>query len=441
MEPALARPGATTRKWWLSAGFVVVILLMVLVTAVGVERMTENNRRMQAVIDHHNVKIDLTLSMYTLARERSITLLSMVTMEDPFDREEKREYYVELGGKFAAARAEFSHKKLDKEEKALLDAQGALSRLIVPVQDKVIDLLDQDDLDGAVEILLDQGIPAQDKALAQLKEILDFQYELAKRALHETSQIVKTTTIFMSLLALVTIGLSVGIAFFVIRKTRRDEHEIERLDKLKRFLSPEVAKLVTEEQEKSLLQSHRAYIAAVFCDLRGFTSFSANMEPEEVMGVLQVYHENIGQLVAEHDGTIDHRAGDGLMVFFNDPLPCEEPVFRAVRLALSMRESFIDMNSDWTKRGYQLGFGVGIASGHATLGVVGFEGRYDYTANGNAVNLAARLCDEAGDGQILISHKAYIELDERIEAQPIGERTLKGFPSQITAYNILGISS
>ena len=218
-------------------------------------------------------------------------------------------------------------------------------------------------------------------------------------------------------------------------------NEIERLNRLKRFLAPEVARLVTEEQEKSLLQSHRAYIAAVFCDLRGFTSFSVNMEPEEVMGVLQTYHNDIGQLVAEAGGTIDHRAGDGLMVFFNDPLPCDEPVFKAVVLALDMRRRFLELNQEWKKHGYELGFGVGIGSGYATLGVVGFEGRYDYTANGNVVNLAARLCDEARDGQILVNHKAFVEVEDKVDAEPTGSLTLKGFSGDINTYNVLGVRS
>lgn len=218
-------------------------------------------------------------------------------------------------------------------------------------------------------------------------------------------------------------------------------HEIDRLGRLKRFLAPEVARLVTEEQEKSLLQSHRAYIAAMFCDLRGFTSFSVNMEPEEVMSVLQTYHETLGQLVAEHGGTIDHRAGDGLMVFFNDPIPCEDPVLKAVQLGLDMHRAFEHMNEDWKKHGYELGFGVGIASGYATLGVVGFEGRYDYTANGTVVNLAARLCDEASDGQTLVSHKAHIEVDDQVSVESVGDLMLKGFSSPITAYNVLNITS
>lgn len=153
--------------------------------------------------------------------------------------------------------------------------------------------------------------------------------------------------------------------------------------------------------------------------------------------MLQAYHERLGRLVAEFEGTIDHRAGDGMMVFFNDPIPCDEPVYRAVTLALRMREEFAGLNRGWQKRGYELGFGVGVASGYATLGIIGNEGRYDYTANGNAVNLCARLCDEAGDGQILIDHKTYVEIEDRVEVEPVGELGLKGFSGKTRVYNLL----
>lgn len=221
------------------------------------------------------------------------------------------------------------------------------------------------------------------------------------------------------------------------QRVEQQVSEIERLNRLRRFLAPEVAKLVAEDDEASLLRSHRAYIATLFCDLRGFTSFSVSMEPEEVMTVLQTYHENFGRLVATHGGTIDHRAGDGLMVFFNDPLPVDEPVLKAVQLGLDMRRCFAELNQRWAKQGYSLGLGIGISSGHATLGVVGHEGRYDYTANGNAVNLAARLCDAAADDQILISSQAFNEVEHKIDAESVGPLTLKGFPGQTMTYNVL----
>lgn len=202
--------------------------------------------------------------------------------------------------------------------------------------------------------------------------------------------------------------------------------EIEKLARLKRFLAPEVARIVLAERGDSMLQSHRSYIVALFCDIRDFTRFSESMEPEEVMDVLQKFHQSMGRLAAEHGGTIDHRAGDGLMIFFNDPLPCDDPELSATRMALSMCELFEDLNRKWKKHGYDLGLGIGIASGYATLGVVGDEDRFDYTANGNVVNLASRLCDEAGDGQILINHRMQVALEGRVEVGKIGELNLKG---------------
>ena len=212
--------------------------------------------------------------------------------------------------------------------------------------------------------------------------------------------------------------------------------EIEKLAKLKRFLAPEVAQVVLAEHKESMLESHRSYIVTLFCDIRGFTGFSEDMEPEEVMEVLQIYHQNMGKLVAKFGGTIDHRAGDGLMVFFNDPIPCDQPELKAVDLAISMRELFDELNTAWEKQGYHLGFGIGIASGYATLGIVGYEDRYDYTANGNAVNLASRLCDAAGNGQILISKKTYLTVENQVEVSDIGELELKGIGKPVAVYDL-----
>ena len=212
--------------------------------------------------------------------------------------------------------------------------------------------------------------------------------------------------------------------------------EIDKLARLKRFLAPEVARIVLEEHSHAMLESHRSYIVALFCDIRGFTRFSESMEPEEVMEVLQGYHQGMGRLIAEYGGTIDHRAGDGLMVFSNDPIPCDEPEQKAIDLALAMRDAFNEMNIDWQKQDYQLGFGIGIACGYATLGLVGYEGRFDYTANGNVVNLAARLCDEAVDGQILIGRRVYVRVEDRVEADTVGELEFKGFSAPIAVYDL-----
>jgi class 3 adenylate cyclase len=215
--------------------------------------------------------------------------------------------------------------------------------------------------------------------------------------------------------------------------------EIENLGRLKRFLAPAVAELLVSEGQDSRLDSHREYIATLFCDMRGFTSFTESMEPEEMMAVLRAFHEEMGRLAADRQATIDHRAGDGLMLFFNDPIPCDSPVLRAVQLALDMHGAFDRLNENWKKFGYALGFGIGIASGYATMGIVGSADRRDYTANGNAVNLAARLCDHAEDGQILISPRALVDVEDMVEAVPFKELQLKGINNPVVAYRVLGL--
>lgn len=219
-------------------------------------------------------------------------------------------------------------------------------------------------------------------------------------------------------------------------RVREQVAEIERMAQLKRFLSPKVADLVIARGDKSLLEYHRGYVATLFCDLRGFSSFSENAEPEDVMDILQRYHQTLGRLVFEHGGTIDHRAGDGLMVFFNDPLPCDEPVRQAVEMAFEAREKVGALLHKWSQLGHKLGFGIGIAAGYATLGLVGDENRSDYTAIGNDINLASRLCDHAKDGEILISQRAYLEIQNLVEGQEVTGLDLKGVSRSQIAYKI-----
>ncbi len=215
--------------------------------------------------------------------------------------------------------------------------------------------------------------------------------------------------------------------------------EIERLGSLKRFLSPQLAELIVSAGDERVLESHRREITVVFCDLRGFTAFAETSEPEEVMSVLRQYHEALGQLIFRHEGTLERFVGDGLVVLFNDPLPCPDPSGRAVRMAIAMRARIADLSEGWRKQGHDLGFGVGIAQGYATLGRIGFEGRSDYAAIGPVANLASRLCDEAGSGDIFISQRALAAVEDMVEAEPLGDLVLKGFVRPVTAYRILGI--
>jgi adenylate cyclase len=210
-------------------------------------------------------------------------------------------------------------------------------------------------------------------------------------------------------------------------------------EELSRFLSPQVAALVSSPQGEQLLAGHRRQITAVFCDLRGFTAFAETAEPEELFGVLRDYHEAMGALIVEHGGTLEHFAGDGIMIFFNDPVLQPDHVERAVRMAVAMRERFAGLAVRWRKLGYELAFGVGIAVGYATLGRIGFDGRFDYGAIGNAVILASRLSSEAKGGQILLSQRAFAAVEEMVEAESVGELALKGFSRPVPAVDVIAL--
>jgi adenylate cyclase len=215
-------------------------------------------------------------------------------------------------------------------------------------------------------------------------------------------------------------------------------HTIElQKEELSRFLSPQVAALVSSPEGAQLLAGHRRLATSVFCDLRGFTPFSEAAEPEEVLGVLREYHKTMGELIVEHGGTLEHFAGDGLMVFFNDPVLQDDHVERAVRMSLAMRDRFDDLAARWSKRGHSLGFGVGIDTGYATLGRIGFEGRYDYGMVGTAVITASRLSSAAAAGQILLSPRSHADVEHLVEVEPVGELQLKGFSRPISPVNVL----
>jgi adenylate cyclase len=205
---------------------------------------------------------------------------------------------------------------------------------------------------------------------------------------------------------------------------------------LARFLSPAVAELVSSDDGAQLLAGHRAYITVVYFDLRGFTAFAEAAEPEELISVIRDYHAAAGELVVAHGGTLEHFAGDGLMVFFNDPVSMADHELQATRLAVAMRERIEGLAQGWRRRGYELGLGTGIAVGHATLGRIGFEGRYDYGALGSVTNLAARLSDEAAPGQILLSQRAFAALEGKVEAERVADLNVKGFGRPVPAYEV-----
>jgi adenylate cyclase len=214
--------------------------------------------------------------------------------------------------------------------------------------------------------------------------------------------------------------------------------EIERIGRLKRFLAPQVAQLVSSGDER-VLESHRREVTIVFCDLRDFTPFSETAEPEEVITVLREYHKTLGALIDKFEGTIERFAGDGLLVLFNDPLPCVDPSARAVRMAVEMRDQVAKLAAGWRSQGHELGFGVGIAHGYATLGCVGFEGRFQYSATGTVANLASRLCDQARNGQILVDAKVHAQVEALAEMESVGELNLKGFHRPVKVFNVRGL--
>jgi adenylate cyclase len=214
--------------------------------------------------------------------------------------------------------------------------------------------------------------------------------------------------------------------------------QLERLGRLKRFFSPQLAELIISGDAEDPLKTHRCDLTVVFLDLRGFTAFAETAEPEEVMSVLHEYHAEMGKLINDYEGTLEHFAGDGMMIFFNDPVPVTNPAERAVRMALTMRERVAGLKLKWRKLGHELDFGVGISQGYTTLGAIGFEGRWEYGAIGSVPNLAARLCGEAQPGQILISQRMLAHIEELAECATAGELTLKGFSRPVAAYSVLG---
>ncbi len=221
------------------------------------------------------------------------------------------------------------------------------------------------------------------------------------------------------------------------RRVAEQVAQLDRLGRLKRFFSPQLAEAIVAGGAADPLATHRREVTVVFVDLRGFTAFAETAEPEEVMGVLREYHAELGGLVLEYEGTLERFAGDGMMIFFNDPVPMPDAAERAVRMALAMRERGRALTARWRKSGHELDLGIGIAQGYATIGAVGFEGRWDYGAIGTVTNLAARLCGEAAPGQILVARRVLAAVEDRVVAEPVGELALKGFRRPVAAFDLV----
>jgi adenylate cyclase len=217
--------------------------------------------------------------------------------------------------------------------------------------------------------------------------------------------------------------------------------QIERMGRLRRFLSPQLAELIVDSGDESFLESHRREIVVVFCDLRGFTAFAEASEPEEVMGVLEEYHAALGDLIFRFEGTLERFAGDGLMVFFNDPVRCEDGPVRAIRMSVAMRTRVRGLAESWARQGHDLALGIGIAQGYATLGRIGFDGRHDYAAIGSVTNLASRLCADADPWQILVTGRVFSAAGSLVVGEDVGSRELRGFSRRIHAFDVRGIDN
>jgi adenylate cyclase len=219
----------------------------------------------------------------------------------------------------------------------------------------------------------------------------------------------------------------------------RVRDQVGQLERLKRFFSPQLAEAIVAGGADDPLQSHRRQVTVVFLDLRGFTAFAETAEPEELMGVLREYHAEMGKLILEHEGTLERFTGDGMMIFFNDPVLVPNPAERAIRMAVAMRERVSDLSAGWRKRGYDLALGVGIAEGYATLGAIGFEGRWDYGAIGTVTNLAARLCNEAKGGQVLVTSRVAGAVEDLVDCEEVGALALKGLLRPVPTFSVIGL--
>ena len=292
---------------------------------------------------------------------------------------------------------------------ANIDALQARSVLAVP-------LLDKDEAIGCI-VLTNREVAAYDENDASLVETFAAQAVIA----------IENVTQFQ---ALETLNAELG------DRVEEQVGQIERMGKLKRFLPSAVADTVISSGSDKMLSSHRALLGVLFCDIRGFTAFCETAEPEETIEVLQTYHQEMGKLINAHGAGVDHRMGDGIMVLFNDPIPCDDPAGDAVRLAIAMRARMAELGKDWKRMGFRLGFGVGVSLGYATVGLVGYEDRSDYTASGTAINVASRLCEMAEDGEILLSTRAAIATEDDFPSTSTGEVTLKGIREPVEVFSL-----
>ena len=467
----------------LPLGFAVIILMMVVLTSLGVLRMQQNIRLMEEVVTQNNVKVDLVRNMYVAARERSILLLKMMVLEDPFERDEMFLEFNGMATRFVKARAALLETQLDEHETKLLKQQDAITSVVAPLQNSIADMMVVEDMKQAREKLLEEAIPGQDQVLAGLNQVLVYEQDKARMALENASAVVAETIRLMYISASLVIFLSLVIAVYVVRKTRRDErllidardnlenkveertrqlqqayedlkqHEAEIEDKnreltslsnkLSKYLSPQVYSSIFSGQQEVKLASQRKKLTVLFSDIVGFTGATDRMEVEDITYLLNQYFTAMTTIALEHGGTIDKYIGDAIMLFFGDPESCgvREDAIACVRTAIKMQEQLTDLHQQWRVEGINLPFKtrIGIHTGYCTVGNFGSEDRMDYTIIGGAVNLASRLEHEAQAGGILISGDTQVLVEDAVVTESRGALEIRGMAYPVDTYTVLGL--
>lgn len=467
----------------LPLGFALIIFQMIIVTSVGVIRMKENNALMAGVVTQNNVKINLVRNMYIAARERSVLLLKMLVLDDPFERDELFLEFNVMATRFSVARLEVIEKELDEYEVLLFEDQGEVIRETAAMQGEVVELIMEEDREAARELLFQRAIPGQDKVLAGLRNILDYEQKLARQALQNAGKAAAETTRFMFYLAVSVILLSLSIAAYIVRRTRRDErllmhardtleervaertmqlseayeevkqHELlteeknkalELLSsKLSKYLSPQVYSCIFSGQQEVRLASQRKKLTVLFIDIAGFTGTTDQMEAEDLTAILNQYLTEMSDIALQHGGTIDKYIGDAIMLFFGDPETrgVKEDALACVTTAIAMQQRLYEMRSQWHESGLHspLSCRIGIHTGYCTVGNFGSEARMDYTIIGGTVNLASRLEHEAPVGGVLISADTHVLVKDEIRCAAMGTVDIRGMAYPVETYKVIEV--
>ena len=467
----------------LPLGFALIIIQLIVVTSIGMIRMKDNNVLMEEVVTQHNAKINLVRNMYIAARERSVLLLKMLAVDDPFERDELYLEFNVMATRFSVARLEMKEKILDEYETVLFNKQGDATRITAPTQNEVVELIIQEDMEAARDLLFQKAIPGQDKVLESLRSILDYEHKLAKQALENASNTATRTIQYMFFLAVSVVLLSFSIAVYVVRKTQRDEklliqardtleqrveertlqlseafdtvkqHELETEEKnreleslsskLSKYLSPQVYSSIFSGQQEVCLASQRKKLTVLFIDIVGFTRTTDQMEAEDLTCILNQYLTEMSDIALQHGGTIDKYIGDAVMLFFGDPETrgIKEDALACVKTAIAMQKRLHDIRDQWLEFGLHspITCRIGIHTGYCTVGNFGSESRMDYTIIGGAVNLASRLEHEALVGGILITSDTYVLVKDEIKCTAMGAVDVRGMAYPVETYKVIDL--